>query len=136
MEATRLMTEIDTGDVTLRDEESREYEFTDAHLAGKLVEELLDGEFLWALGLGWMRWTGKRWERTDQPEPTEAARQWVIGHWDAVRRLGDDASQTKAARLRLAWELKQWERWTSSPRVNALVQFAKGMLHCTYKDFD
>src|SRR5215470_9756405 len=105
MEATRLMTEIDTGDVTLRDEESREYEFTDAHLAGKLVEELLDGEFLWALGLGWMRWTGKRWERTDQPEPTEAARQWVIDHWEEARRRAYDAARSKAARIQLLQEL-------------------------------
>jgi putative DNA primase/helicase len=130
------MEETNTGDVALRDAESQEYEFTDAHLAGKLVEERLEGEFLWALGLGWMRWTGKRWERTDQPEPIEAARQWVVSHWEEARRQAYNAAQSKAARIQLLQELRNWEKWTSSGRVRALVEFAKGLLHRSYKDFD
>lgn len=128
-----------TEDLNFSSDEERagQAEFTDVHLAKQAVRERLDSEFVWARGLGWMRWDGRRWRRVDQSAPTEAVRQWVADRYaDAAQRHAKAAVDRDRMAASLQEELRQWVRWTHRSRVDALVHFAKGMLLRDATDFD
>lgn len=52
--------------------------YADAHMAEWMAQHALAGRWCWAAGLGWMKWTGKRWKPTDDTAVKEVVRLQVI----------------------------------------------------------
>ena len=57
---------------------AREAEFTEAVYVDKVVEERLEGEFVYASGFGWLSYTGTHWKPVDAEVVTEAVRQHAV----------------------------------------------------------
>jgi P4 family phage/plasmid primase-like protien len=110
---------------------STDASFTDAYLTDTVCAEALDGSFLFARGLGWMRYDGSRWTETGDAVLVEAIRQWAKGHWeDVVEEFKTDQSPDVRARM------KSWNLVLTSNRLRALAGLAKGPLHCEATEFD
>ena len=105
--------------------------FTDAYLTDTVCAEALDGAFLYARGLGWMRYDGARWVETGDAVLVEEIRRWAKGHWeDVVEEFKTDQSKDVTARI------KGWAQILTSNRLRALAGLAKGPLHCEATEFD
>jgi putative DNA primase/helicase len=115
-------------------------EFTDAHLSGLFAEEDLRGSFAWADGMGWLRYTGKRWERVDISAVMERARQWVLRHCEVAAKKAGNALATgePADRKQAETRYKEWLGYTHVARITALVRLAKGNDHVSHNqdEFD
>lgn len=110
---------------------STDASFTDAYLTDTVCAEVLDGSFLFARGLGWMRYDGSRWTETGDAVLVEAIRQWAKGHWeDVVEEFKTDQGSDVRARM------KSWNLVLTSNRLRALAGLAKGPLHCEATEFD
>lgn len=110
---------------------STDASFTDAYLTDTVCAEALDGSFLFARGLGWMRYDGSRWTETGDAVLVEAIRQWAKGHWeDVVEEFKTDQGSDVRARM------KSWNLVLTSNRLRALAGLAKGPLHCEATEFD
>ena len=104
--------------------------FTDAEVAGELAGEL-DGQYHWTSGLGWMRWDGRRWARTPDPDVHERARRWVMAqHADACDRAKESPSASSADLI------KAWQGYLSRSRLEAIVSLARGIMLVDAADFD
>lgn len=105
--------------------------FTDAYLTDTVCAEALDGRFLFARGLGWMRYDGSRWTETGDAVLVEEIRQWAKSHWEeVVEEYKSDQSGDVRARM------KNWSQVLTSNRLRALAGLAKGPLHCEASEFD
>lgn len=105
--------------------------FTDAYLTDTVCAEALDGRFLFARGLGWMRYDGSRWIETGDAVLVEEIRQWAKSHWEeVVEEYKSDQSSDVRARM------KNWSQVLTSNRLRALAGLAKGPLHCEAAEFD
>lgn len=110
---------------------STDASFTDAYLTDTVCTEALDGSFLFARGLGWMRYDGSRWVETGDAVLVEAIRQWAKGHWeDVVEEFKTDQGSDVRARM------KSWNLVLTSNRLRALAGLARGPLHCEATEFD
>lgn len=110
---------------------STDASFTDAYLTDTVCSEALDGSFLFARGLGWMRYDGSRWAETGDAVLVEEIRQWAKGHWeDVVEEFKTDQGSDVRARM------KSWNLVLTSNRLRALAGLAKGPLHCEAAEFD
>jgi P4 family phage/plasmid primase-like protien len=105
--------------------------FTDAVLTDTLVNEALEGSYRWALGLGWMRWTGKRWEEASDAAVMETVRQWALEQFNRV--LED---QRRDANRDLRSLIDGWRGVLSAAKLGNLVRLARGPLECAATDFD
>lgn len=95
--------------------------FTDARLAERLAEELLDGRLLWSPGLGWLRWSGQVWREVAEAEVLEEFRQWALANFaDAAERLKSGAAE--------AAEVDGWHTVLSASRHRAIVGLARGIV--------
>lgn len=110
---------------------STDASFTDAYLTDTVCSEALEGSFLFARGLGWMRYDGSRWAETGDAVLVEAIRQWAKGHWEeVVEEFKTDQGTDVRARM------KNWNLVLTSNRLRALAGLAKGPLHCEATEFD
>jgi putative DNA primase/helicase len=110
---------------------SRDAAFTDAFLTDTVCEEALRGEFLFARGMGWMRYDGGRWRETDESVVVEAIRQWAKARWDDVTtEYKRDQSRDVKARL------DGWRRVLESGKLRALASLSRGVLHREADEFD
>lgn len=112
-------------------------EFTDAHLAGVFAREILSGRYLWAHGLGWLRWDGCRWECTPDESVTEDARRWVVSRYEAastaiLKALADGMKPSAADQEAQA----NWKRWAARSRVESLAALGKGLVQRDVCEFD
>lgn len=101
-------------------------EQTDAGMAETVAHEVLDGRFKWASGLGWLRWSGNRWQRVDDKVPTEALRSFI------VERM------TKAVESKDQKEAKRWLKLTGARYMGTILGLAAGVdgVHADATDFD
>jgi P4 family phage/plasmid primase-like protien len=110
---------------------SRDAAFSDAFLTDTVCSEALSGRFLYARGLGWMRYAGNRWMETDESLVVEEIRQWVIAHWeDVLEEYKKDQSADVKARM------NGWRQVLTSGRLKALASLSRGPLHAEATDFD
>lgn len=101
-------------------------ETTDAILAERVCERVLADSYCWSAGLGWMRWTGSRWERSNQQTVTETVRLYMV-----------DAVSTKLRAPDTDWRKRQeLMGLLSKSRLVALVELAKGILQVRDDMFD
>lgn len=109
----------------------RDAAFTDAFLTDTVCAEALSGQFLYARGLGWMRYDGMRWDYTDESQIIEEVRVWAKAHWDdVVDEYKQDQSRDVDARV------KGWKQVLTSGRLKALASLARGPLHAEASEFD
>lgn len=101
-------------------------ETTDAILAERVSQRVLSGSYCWSAGLGWMRWTGTHWERSNQQTITETVRQFMVESvTDELRAPETD------------WRKRQeLMSLLSKSRLVALVELAKGILQVRDDMFD
>lgn len=110
---------------------SRDAAFTDAFLTDTVCAEALSGSYLFARGMGWMRYDGSRWVDTDDRVIVEEIRQWVKGHWEGVvEEYKKDQSRDVKARM------DGWKQVLTSARLKALASLASGPLHAEAAEFD
>lgn len=101
-------------------------ETTDAILAERVSTRVLSGAYCWSAGLGWMRWTGTHWERSNQHTITETVRQYMV---EAV----SDELRAPETDWRKRQELMSL---LSKSRLVALVELSKGILQVRDDMFD
>jgi P4 family phage/plasmid primase-like protien len=105
--------------------------FSDAFLTDTVCAEALSGSYLYARGLGWMRYDGCRWRDTDDSLVVEEIRQWAMAHWDDVlEEYKNDRSRDVKARV------DGWRQVLTSGRLKALASLARGPLHAEATEFD
>lgn len=110
---------------------SRDAAFSDAFLTDTVCSEALDGIFLYARGLGWMRYDGAVWRETDESTLVEEIRQWAKGHWnDVLEEYKRDQSKDVQSRM------NGWKQVLTSGRLKALASLARGPLHAEATEFD
>lgn len=105
--------------------------FSDAYLTDTMCDEALNGRFLWARGLGWMRYDSVRWAQSDDAEVVEEIRGWAQANWEAVLEE-HKRDQSTAVRNRM----DGWRQVLQASRLRALAGLAKGPLHADASDFD
>ncbi len=102
---------------------------------GQLCEDLaahLEPAYRWSSGLGWMHWTGKRWESVHDAVAIDEARLWCVGQYGAALQLhAKDPQSSDAGQV-----VSEWKRYLHVTRVEALVKFTKGILLVDASDFD
>lgn len=104
--------------------------FTDAFLVEDLAEAL-QGQFCWAGGLGWLRWTGRVWKEVSDVEPLEAVRTWTAEQFD---KACEEQKRDRAANL--APKIQGWRSILNKGRLVALKDLAKGLLQRDPAEFD
>lgn len=101
-------------------------ETTDAILSERVSERTLRGRYCWSAGLGWMRWTGKHWEHSNQQTVTETVRRYM------VESVSDELRSPETD-----WRKRQeLMSLLSKSRLVALVELSKGILQVTDDMFD
>lgn len=110
---------------------SRDASFTDAFLTDTVCDEVLRGQFLYARGLGWMRYDGSKWSTTDDSPLIEEIRGWAKASFEeAVEEYKRDQGREVKARM------EGWRQILNSGRLKALASLARGPLHKEATDFD
>jgi putative DNA primase/helicase len=106
--------------------------FSDARMAEIVADDVLAGEFLWCKGLGWLQWTGQRWEEATDETVGEAVRQYVLDRFDEVivgmRSAAGQAPNTDA--------IKGWHSMLSLNRRRNVLASARGIVEHKAADFD
>lgn len=57
---------------------------TDAVIVQRLYDEMLHDRFCWAVGFGWLKWTGRLWAEVSEETVREAVRVWSV---DTIKPL-------------------------------------------------
>ena len=104
--------------------------FTDAFLVEELAEAL-DGQYCWASGLGWLRWTGRTWKEVSDVEPLEAVRVWASEQFDRVL-----TQQRQEPARNMGGQIMGWRAVLGKSRLTALRDLARGLLQKDAAEFD
>jgi putative DNA primase/helicase len=98
---------------------------SDANISALLVNRVLRGKYCWAIGLGWMRWDGKKWSRTANEDVTEQSRLFANALVADAARSGADPDRVRA-----------YTRRMTAGAVRAAADLAKGQLLTDPARFD
>jgi P4 family phage/plasmid primase-like protien len=110
-------------------EENTDDTFTDSRLADTIADEVFDGEFCWAAGMGWLRWSGQRWARCTDVAVGEAVRRYSLGKFtQAVLRHTREGGNSPA--------IDGWRSMLSAGRQRAVTGMAKGIVERDAAAFD
>ena len=64
-------------EATAPDPDADDDSLTDSRLAERVTDEALADSFRWAPGLGWLEFTGRRWEDASEPRVVEIVRRYL-----------------------------------------------------------
>lgn len=104
--------------------------FTDSRLAETLANEILDGFFVWAAGLDWLAWDGRRWAEVHEVTVLEGVRRWALDHFaEAAAKLRDMDGDAGA-------EVEGWRAVLSSSRQRSILNLSRGIVERKAEDFD
>jgi P4 family phage/plasmid primase-like protien len=105
--------------------------FTDARLADTIAEDALAGEYRWAVGLGWMHWTGRQWQQVHEKAVVEHVRIYALEQFAEASAavVAGGGSAANAA-------LDGWKTMLSGGRLRAVLNLAGGIVLCSASDFD
>ncbi len=112
--------------------------FTDANLAATFAAAIED-KYVCIKGLGWHRWTGKRWETCDDKDVREVARQWTIQqHLGSIEAYKDVVAddRPKAEQQAARQETVHWERYQVKAKLDAITALASGIVTAEAAEFD
>lgn len=103
--------------------------FTDAALAETMASEVLDGQYVWSAGLGWLGWDGRVWREVSEVTVTETARRWVRDRFaEAAAKMREDGEGVG--------EVDAWRPLLSSSRLRAVLGLAKGIVEQRADELD
>lgn len=114
--------------VPLPDEPVEAEALTDAHLVQQLHEQLLDGHYAWANGLGWLAWTGTVWRECSDETVIEVVRLWAV---NAVAQMAANPYVSAVAESR-----KLLIALLSKYRLTSIVGLARGLCEVDAGAFD
>lgn len=97
----------------------------DAHMAARIADDALAGRYLWAAGLGWQKFDGRRWERASDAAIAETVRKAVIDFHASEARAGADVDR-----------LRKISSLFSANRIRAVVSLARGICEVQADEFD
>src|SRR5699024_593033 len=97
----------------------------DAHMAQRIADDALAGQYLWAAGLGWQKYDGRRWERASDASVGETVRKAVIDFHAAEALAGADVDR-----------LRKISSLFSANRIRAIVSLARGICEVDADEFD
>ena len=97
----------------------------DAHLAEWMARRALGEHWCWAGGLGWLRWTGKRWKPTNESAVTEAVRRAVV-----------DLHHREASAGASIDRLRKLDGLLSATRIRAITSLVRGVAAIDADRFD
>lgn len=100
--------------------------FTDARLAETIADEVFDGGYCWAAGLGWLQWDGTRWRDCSDVTVGEAVRKYSLNRFIAAV-TDADRDQT---------QIDGWRAMLSASRERAVIGMAKGIVEKRADEFD
>lgn len=110
---------------------ARDAAFSDAFLTDTVCAEALEGSFLYARGLGWMRYDGCTWVSTDESPVVEQIRQWAKSRFEeSVEEYKRDQSRAVKDRM------EGWKQILTNARIKALASLARGPMHAEATEFD
>jgi P4 family phage/plasmid primase-like protien len=112
------------------DPQSFEAPFSDAVMAETVADEVLDGRYCWAAGLGWLGWDGARWAAVTEASVVEEARTWALARFAA---LGEAAKQGK---IPPKVEVDGWHSMLAASRLRTVVRLAQGIAERDPAGFD
>lgn len=104
--------------------------FTDARMAETVADDVLDGEFVWCKALGWLRWTGRRWEEATDETVGEAVRQY------ALDRFMDVLARMRTGQVDNTSAIDGWRTMLSSGRLRGVLSLARGIVEHKANQFD
>ncbi|HEU4754282.1 MAG TPA: phage/plasmid primase, P4 family, partial [Armatimonadota bacterium] len=104
--------------------------FTDARLAETLAEEVLDGAYVWAAGLDWLQWDGRKWQECHEVTVIESVRTW------ALARFAEAASDLQRDREGAAARVDGWRAMLGASRQRAVLNLARGIVERRADEFD
>src|SRR5699024_4522310 len=96
----------------------------DAHMAQRRPADALAGQYLWAAGLGWQKYDGRRWERASDASVGETVRKAVIDFHAAEALAGADVDR-----------LRKISSLFSANRIRAIVSLARGICEVDADEF-
>ncbi|MEI2713393.1 MAG: phage/plasmid primase, P4 family [Nocardioides sp.] len=94
--------------------------FTDARLSETVARDVFAGRYLWAKGMGWLRWDGRRWLTCVDKEPTDAVREYLLERHAAAAVALAEGNGDKA-------HVDGWRGTLSASRIGALFRLATGV---------
>lgn len=104
--------------------------FTDARLAETLSDEVLDGRYLWAAGLDWLEYDGRRYREVTEVTVMESVRQWTLDHFaDAANRLKNNEGDAGT-------DVEGWRGMLSESRQRAVLRLSRGIVERRAEEFD
>jgi putative DNA primase/helicase len=104
--------------------------YTDARLAETLAEEVLDGRYVWAAGLDWLGWDGRKWSEVHEVTVIESVRQWALDQFaEAAARLRDMDESAGA-------DVEGLRPMLGASRQKAVLGLARGIVERKAEDFD
>ena len=99
----------------------------DAWIVDRIASSRLSGRFVWARGLGWLQWDGRRWAAVDGSIVVDDVRQWVQWLYSSAAAAGADSDL-----------LKKIAGLGGKARLSGLVDLARGVagVRCDVGEFD
>lgn len=100
--------------------------FTDARLAETVADGVLEGQYCWTTGLGWLAWDGVRWAEASEAEVTEAVRRYVVSRY--MDALDEEKRRAAAGDMKGNQpEIDGWYRVQSAARIANVLRLARGV---------
>lgn len=99
--------------------------FTDTRMAETIADDVFGGNYCYAVGLGWMRWNGRRWKECTDITVHEAMRQYCLDRFVVT-------ANTQANSLLL----DGWRHMLSAGRQRTVVGLARGIVEREAAKFD
>lgn len=113
-------------------------QFTDARMADRYADEVLSGNFLYVPGVGWRRWTGKRWENVDDAVPRNQMREHAITQYAEALRWKAELVEARKDATRAEEAADGWSSAQGKSRLVSALDLASGIpeLRREVGDFD
>lgn len=99
---------------------------TDAVVAQRIHDELLYDAYVWAVGFGWMEWTGRVWRSAPEETVVERIRMWAV---EQIKPQLADLSLNRETRTRLFGLLDKY-------RLKGLAELSRGLCQVDPTIFD
>ena len=112
-----------TATVTEPDTEIDDGTFSDSKVAEVIADEVLADLFCWSNALGWMGWTGTRWEAVTETTVGEAIRDYVVTRFTTAKTTTPRAA-------------KGWRSMLSLRRQRAVLTLTRGIVERRAELFD
>lgn len=103
--------------------------FSDARMVGTVADEVMYDQYAWSPALGWLAFTGAKWEDISEAAIAEDVRLWVLDQFsEAVEKTRAQPGQ--------ADQLDGWRTMLSGHRIKNMAVMARGVVEVKHEMFD